>query len=196
MTNGVFCLEGEWDDDLHDRKSVQPLLEMLERLGEIKAIHRNVATRAELKHYLDKWVGTGYQDYWVLYLATHGGKGTLVWSAHEDTTLDHLAELLGDGAKDAYVYLGACKTLLDSQAAQDFVARAKVAGLLGYREDVDWLEGAAFEVILLAWLANHAGRPATIFNRLMERHGDIARLYKFTMVTKNDVLRSEDYPWS
>lgn len=196
MTNGVFCLEGEWDDDLHDRTSVLPVLELLERLGQIKAIHRNVATRGELKHYLAKWVDGGYDDYWVLYLATHGDKGTLVWSAHEDTTLDHLADILGEGAKDAYVYLGSCRTLLDSAAAQDFVERTKVAALMGYRKDVDWIEGAALEVILLSSLANHGGRPTTLFKQLMKRHGGLAQLYDFTMVTKAGVLRGEDHKGS
>lgn len=47
-TTGVLCLEGEWEPDLRKRASVLPVLELLERLGVIKSIHRNVATPDEL----------------------------------------------------------------------------------------------------------------------------------------------------
>ena len=55
-------------------------------------------------------------------------------------------------------------------------------------------EQTEFEVILLAWLASHYGRPETLFKRLMVRHGQLAKLYKFVMVTKNGTLRSQDFP--
>ncbi len=63
------------------RRSVLPMLEYLERLSEIKAIHRDVSTRAELEHYLGKWAQKRYDDYPILFLATHGDKGELQWSS-------------------------------------------------------------------------------------------------------------------
>lgn len=191
--NGVFCLEGEWAPDLRERASVLPVLELLERLGEIRAIHRDVATLPELKHYLRKWAQPRYKDFYVLYLSTHGDKGMLQWSRGNETTLNDLAEMLGRSAERCYVYLGSCLTLFNEKEARAFVEKTGVEAVLGYRKQVDWLEGAAFEVILLAWLANHYGRPETLFKQLMERHGQLARLYKFAMVTKKETLRSQDF---
>lgn len=68
---GIFCLEGEWDPDLRRRKSVLPILELLERLDVARTIHRDVATRDELAFYLAKWGQKRYRDCEVLHLACH-----------------------------------------------------------------------------------------------------------------------------
>lgn len=58
---GIFCLEGEWNpDDLRSRSSVEPILHLLERLKLATAIHRDVASKAELAFYLGKWVQRRY----------------------------------------------------------------------------------------------------------------------------------------
>lgn len=191
--NGIFCLEGEWDSDLRKRTSVLPVLELLERMGQVKSIHRDVSTTAELSHYLGKWAQQRYADYRVLYLATHGDKGLLYWCGKQATTLEELAELLGDSAQGRYLYLGSCLTLFDERQAKAFVEATGVAAIMGYRKEVDWLESASFEVVLLAAIANHHGRPATLFKRLMQRHSGIAKLCKFVVVTKNATLRSQDH---
>ena len=193
-TDGIYCLEGEWDSDLRRRASVLPVLELLERLGELKAIHRDVATRPELEHYLKKWAQVRYDDYRVLYLACHGDKGVLQWSNGNRTSLDDLADILGGAANGCYIYLGSCLTLFEEKQARTFAERTGAAAILGYRKEVDWLEGAAFEVILLSRLAQHYGRPATLFKQLMTRHRDLAKLYKFVMVTQRETLRSQDHP--
>ena len=58
---GVFCLEGEWDRDLRQRMSVEPVLELLERIRLARYIHRDVATITEFEYYLKKWGQKGYQ---------------------------------------------------------------------------------------------------------------------------------------
>jgi hypothetical protein len=146
-----------------------------------------------LEHYLAKWAQARYDDYQVLYLACHGDKGVLHWSKGSDTTLSDLASILGLSAQGCYVYLGSCLTLFDERQTRDFVEATGVAAFMGYRKEVDWLEGAALEVILLSWMANHPGRPATLFKQLMARHRDLAKLYKFVMVTQKETLRSQDY---
>lgn len=197
VTNGVFCLEGEWEPDLRKQASVLPVLELLERLGVLKSIHRHVATLGELEHYVSRWSQARYNDYRVLYLACHGDKGTLYISKGNEITLDQLADQLGDVAVGCYLYFGSCLTLFDERQARMFARSTGAAGVLGYRKEVDWIEGAAFEVILLSYLAEHADgrrRPESLFKDLMKRHGELARLYKFTMATQNDWLRSQDWP--
>jgi hypothetical protein len=188
--NGVFCLEGEWETDLRRRDSVLPILELLERLGEIKWIHRDVATVGEAERYLKRWSQRRYDDYMVLYLATHGEKGTLLWGTRESMTLSQLAKILGDSATDCWVYLASCLTLFNESEIQQFVAQTGVEAVLGYRRAVDWIESAAFDVILLSEMANFSGTPTKFFEKLTARHGELARMLKFVVGTKTDVLHA------
>lgn len=189
--NGVFCVEGEWDPDLRKRRSVLPVLDLLERLGEIKAIHRDVSSNAEAEGYLRKWAQRRYDDYPMLYLATHGDKGKLLWGKRgESMTLANIADVLGDSASGCWIYLGSCLTLFNEPEINDFVAQTGVEAVLGYRKSVDWIESAAFDVILLSRMANHTGRPATFFKDLMARHGELAALLKFVVGTRTAVLHS------
>ena len=75
--NGIFCLEGDWWGSLKHSKqsSVKPLLKLLNQYhsDNVPFIHRDVATRQELEHYLRKWTLKSYQRYPILYLAFHGG---------------------------------------------------------------------------------------------------------------------------
>ena len=48
LTTGVFCLEGDWDDNLRSRQSVEPMLQLLADCGELSYIHRDVATREDV----------------------------------------------------------------------------------------------------------------------------------------------------
>lgn len=195
-TNGVFCLEGEWDADLRKRTSVLPVLELLERLGAIKAIHRKVATTGEVEHYLNLWGQARYNDYLVLYLAAHGDKGRLAWSSRNHTSLDDLAEVLGESAAGCYIHLGSCLTLFNEKQASSFVARTGVRALLGFRAEVGWVESAAFETLLLPKLAEYAPtrrRADTFFNGIMALQGDLARRLKFVMVTADETLRSQHW---
>ena len=194
--NGVFCLEGEWDGDLRKRTSVLPVLDLLEGLRAIKLIHRKVATTGEVEHYLNLWGQPRYNDYLVLYLAAHGDRGWLSWSSHNDTSLDDLAEILGESAAGCYVHLGSCLTLFNEKEARAFVEQTGVRALLGYRAEVGWIESAAFETLLLPKLAEYAPtrRAAkTFFNTIMGLQSDLARRLKFVMVTADGTLRSQDW---
>ncbi|PRY52234.1 hypothetical protein BCF74_13413 [Knoellia remsis] len=190
--NGVFCLEGEWSADLRSRDSVLPMLELLERLAQIKFIHRDVATVTEVQRYLRIWKQKRYSDYRVLYLAAHGDKGSITWSSRNRSGLDELAIALRDTAADRYIYFGSCLTLFNSDEVMRFARATGARGVLGYRREVNWLESAAFDILLLPEIANHSGRPSTVFKRVAKRHGELARHLKFVLSTSTHVLRAQD----
>jgi hypothetical protein len=110
---GIFCLEGEWDPDLRVRDSVQPLLDLLERLSIARTIHRDVATREELRYYLAKWKQKRYRNYPVLYLTSHGESGCLKLGK-ETIDLTELGAMLKGAAKGRVIYFGSCMTLNES----------------------------------------------------------------------------------
>ena len=170
---GIFCLEGQWTDDLRDEGTVQPLLDTLRRLKIAEAIYRDVATRAELDYYVSKWRLKRYADYNIGYFAFHGSPGALHIGTTEVITLEELGELLAGRCEGRLIHFGACATLRVSEERLSRFKRATGAwAVSGFIRNVDWLRSAAFELGLLAE-ANAVSRPATLVRRLGHLQGGL-----------------------
>jgi hypothetical protein len=147
-------LEGQWDDDLSDRTSVRPTLELLERLRVIQFIHKDVATQAELDHYLGRWTLRANAGYSVGYFAMHGTPAKLVLSRRSSVTLHHIAQELDGRCSGRRLYFGSCRVLNASETTmRDFLNQTKAELICGYTKDVDWVESSAFDTVLLTHLA-------------------------------------------
>ena len=170
---GVLCLEGAWDDDLRDRSSVLPALQTLESLGYTSFIHRTASTRAALFDYLERARDADlYSHFEVLQLACHGERGQLLLSDGEAVELAELAEALRaitDHRRIAAVYFGSCLTMgaTDVQL-EEFRRVSRVSHVIGYTEEVDWLESAAFELMVLGALTSYS-RVGDAINHLGSR---------------------------
>ncbi|MGN0064827.1 MAG: DUF6642 family protein [Nocardioides sp.] len=188
---GIFCIEGEWSPDMRERSSVLPLLELLETRGVLTYVHRTAATQNEVAHHLHRWSLELAHEYQVLYLATHGEPGILLWSGRETTSFDELAQFVGD-IRGTYVYLGSCLTLLDTDQGQRFLRGTGAEAILGYRREVDWIEASAFEVVLLPTLAAHEGTPAELFEQLVERFAGIVAEFELVLATPTTTFHGAD----
>jgi hypothetical protein len=154
---GIFCVEGQWHRDLYERGSVVPTLELLERLRRIRFIYRDVATPEELSYFLDRWLLKQYSDYRVGFFAMHGEPGRLCLTDKSTVELDDVAEQLAGRCQDKRLYFGSCSVLKASDAVlQDFLDVSGAAMVCGYTREVDWVDSAAFETVLLDVLANGA----------------------------------------
>ena len=146
---GIFCLEGEWESDLRDSKSVAPLLELLEKLDIATTIHRHVATQSDLEYYLGKWKQKRYAKYSVLYLATHG-LSDAIELADTEYSLNSLGDVLAGACDGRIIYFGGCSTLnITDDELRRYARRLGAKAIIGYTRDVDWLESASFELLLL-----------------------------------------------
>ena len=155
---GIMCLEGDYEESLEDRSSMLPILDLLERVSRdgITYIHRDVGTRAELDYYLRKWIERN--DYYTLYLSFHGTADGIQMSEHDDgtATLEHLADILADAINDCVVHFGSCSVLAaEDQRLQHFLARTGARAVMGYAKDVDWLDSAALDMVVLATLGRY-----------------------------------------
>lgn len=185
---GIFCLEGEWTSDMRHEQSVKPILTLLSQLGVAESIHRDVATRVELEHYLSKFQQKRYDDYKVLYLAMHGYPGA-VHLGRDELTLDELEDLLRGKCKGKVIYFGSCLTLkTEPKRIQEFARATGARAVVGYRKPVDWLESAAFEVLLLDRLTT-GWRSDALFNHLARDHGVFAKSLGLVVATKTQVHR-------
>ena len=122
----------------------------------------DAATRAEVNHLLDRWAGHGtdrlrsYSQYNVLYLSFHGEQGR-IWIPAEKATisLTQLATRLAGGCKGKIVHFGSCH-VLDVDRSRIAAFRRKTGARLvsGYSRDVNWVESAALDMLLLSYLAD------------------------------------------
>lgn len=181
----VFCLEGNWrPDNLALRDSLEPLLQLLERHRLVDYIRRDIATRAELEHYLRIWGSPAYAEYEFCYLAFHGNRGHAVLLDDDRFSLMELAELLRKyrAAKDGVVHVASCYGLhVTEQELQQFLERTRAWAVSGYTKDVDTMEAAAFELLL--------------FNSLSGPWREIAARYASLEATYPDLCGRVGFEW-
>src|SRR4051812_7059344 len=74
----VACLEADWSSRLDNQQTVLPLLELCERQGWIRFLHRRVRDPDDLLTDLEKLTSQAqYQRYRLYFVASHGAEGSL-----------------------------------------------------------------------------------------------------------------------
>lgn len=169
---GVFAFEGDWESDLRDPWSIEPMLHTLQAIGELKCIRRNVATVPELGHYLDKWLQKRYAGYQVGYFGFHGGPGSLWLGGKRYVSLEDLEARIDGRAQGRIIHFGSCSVMrVGESRLKAFQENTGARAVIGYRTDVDSdLNWAAFEILLLEALSRYRqiGAPA---RHLRENYG-------------------------
>jgi hypothetical protein len=153
---GVFCLEGQWLDDLSEKASLRGLLEMLNSWGVVDDfIHRDVGTVEEFCKFAGRW-GEEYEDYELAYFASHGSSSHIWLDSDASVSLEQLGELLEDQCHGRVIHLGGCSTLDTRRSAiEDLRAASGARAVCGYTEDVDTIEAAALEMLLMTTLGSY-----------------------------------------
>jgi hypothetical protein len=64
--------------------------------------------------------------------------------------------MLGDKCEGVVIYFGSCETLnVDRRRVMRFLRNTKALAVLGFRQEVDWLVSASFDILLLYYLQQH-----------------------------------------
>ncbi|YCN55431.1 DUF6642 family protein [Rhodococcus erythropolis] len=177
---GVFCLEGEWEESIESRLSIEPALRLLEARDDIRLVHRDIATLAELEYYLDRWLNTRLRGYDFGYLGFHGSAERLD-VGHEQMSLDDLAELIDGRCQGKVVYFGSCSVLsAPDEVLTNFCRRTGARAVAGYTKNVDWIETAAFELLLVTKLV-HSTNMKPAYTSLCKTYPDMTRRLGFRM---------------
>lgn len=193
---GILCLEGDWDtEDPVNPKTIEPALQFLERLGYVKIHHRNVNTMPELWRHLGLWDSQELDDYRFLYLGFHGSPGFLDISG-DPLGMDTLAAKLEGHCGDRVIFLSSCGALASADdTLQKFCRTTGADAVVGYTADVDFIEAAAFEMILFAILSEISygtKPPRTFYKRVTEQYPEFAYQLGFRVATKTWVSPLED----
>lgn len=162
---GLFCIEGEYDEEIEKRKSVLPILQVLEQQEALRFVHRSAHTVAEFEHHLSRWTAQ-CRHFDVVYLASHGSRDGLHLSDGCDVSLERLASLVGKAGKGAVIHFGSCAVLdRPDDDLKRFLSATGARAICGYTEEVSWLDSAAFDLALLYNLATYS-RAGDALNRM------------------------------
>ncbi len=155
----LVCLESYWTNQLFIEKTVKPFLDGLNPLlrNSLAIAHRHIESMAGLKFYTQYPEGLLWKDplSWdtpLFYLAFHGRPGTI------GTVLDAVGPNLlceafeGYGGYKTIIYFGACSVFKGQKGrkfADDFLQSSKVNAIVGYTEDVDWMDSMIIDMLFI-----------------------------------------------
>ena len=191
---GVFCLETDQWFRQKDRSSFEPVLRLVERYCKTRYEHRDVATEDEFKFFLNKYLAPGYDNFPILYLGFHGGcaedgeDAFVEIGDDKKVPLDRLEKWMAGRCSGRLVYFGSCG-VMDTHGTRlnSFVERSGAVAVAGYREEIDWLESAALDMLALGLLQDVAFTKSSINKFDRELKKTAPGLYKqlgFRLVTK------------
>lgn len=188
---GVICFEGDWDESLEGRASIEPALNLLERTDTIRLIHRNVATEDALKYYIDRWLGAedreGLDGFDIAYFGFHG-QAWEVMVGDTPVSLDTIADIIDGRGAGKYLIFSSCGVLnVDDPILRAFCRRTGAKGVIGYSKTVDWISSAAFEILLLDQLIWRTSvKP--LYESMVQRHEYLAKELGFLVAHANGVF--------
>jgi hypothetical protein len=177
----VYCLEGDWLDDLRKHVSVKPALEFMQLCSGIKYIHRNCATREQIGYYLKKYSGKKYEKFSILYFAFHG-EPHRIRLGKEWITLDELADLSEGLLRGKIIHFGTCSTInIDTRYIKKFLKATGALCVCGYATDIDFLPGSVFDLLLFEICQNY--KDIRFIERDMRRYyGKLIKMLGFRMI--------------
>lgn len=188
---GIYCLEGIWHEDLREKSSVRPILELLHSNQGIDHIYHSCATKEEIEFFIKKWTQRKYNKFPILYLAFHGEKNTILLGDNMTYSLDDLAELLTGKCGNSIIIFGSCSTLaIRKNYLKKFLDRTGALAIGGYQKDVDWLPSVAFEMLILSEMQTNEYSKRGI-SSLENKVNTLARKFRdelqFRMVTAKEL---------
>jgi hypothetical protein len=147
LSKHIFCLEGDWNDDLRSKNSIKSALDFLHDNSKIRYIHRHASTKAEIENRLLEYNKKKYSDYTVCYLAFHG-EPNKIKVGRELMTLDELAEISQGMLKNKIVHFGSCSSLrLNKRYIERFLKKTEALCVSGYKLDFSFIPGTVLDLL-------------------------------------------------
>jgi len=176
----IYCLEGNWSKNPRSNQSVKPILDLLFTFSKVKYIYRKCATKDEFLKGLQTFTQKRYSNYTILYIAYHGRKNC-IYFGNDSITLKEIANVLEDKLSGKIVHFGSCSTLHTSlKNITDFITRTGCSLISGYKKDVDYITGSAFELVYFEIL-QHYNSFRKIQSAVIKKYQNLAENLQFIM---------------
>jgi hypothetical protein len=145
----IFCIEGSWDNDHRDKKSVEKALELLECIEQIHTITRKCYNYETLENLLADSMLKKYNKYSIIYLAFHDEPNSIHLGKHgKKANLEEIANIINGRANGKIVHFGCCSTLDVSQwELRKFLKNTNALAISGYKEDIDFMKSTALDLL-------------------------------------------------
>ncbi len=165
LRRGIYCIETVWFDATSNM-SMRPALDYLHARFNTPYIHRNAVTRDEFLAHLDIWSllpTEGDVQYPILLLSYHGQtegialceleydeEGKLVYPTDCIVSLPEVADAVGN-CDNKVLHFSSCSTVdVGNDVVEEFLDETNASSVSGYREEVDWGDSLAFDMLFLA----------------------------------------------
>lgn len=145
----IFCLEGDWDINLRNSRTISPALNLLEVNCGIEVLHKTCATYEELKTRLNTIVNGDQKSYGrfkLVYLAFHGNSGAIDLGVDE-IHLSELSQFFENAFTDRIIHFGSCKTLSSEREVIEFLEKTNALGIAGYSKDIDFISSTVLDIL-------------------------------------------------
>jgi hypothetical protein len=187
MKKGIYCLEGLWDQNLKDKSTVQPILELLEKSDICNHMYHSCATQDELEFFLKKWKQKKINNKFpILYLAFHGNRGNILITPNKSFSLSQLGNILEGACDGKVIFFASCETLnTDERKIQSFLKQTNAIAAVGYKQEVEWMLATAFELLVLEAFQQDKFDSRGIQNieeKIKTEYGKLHHLVYFRMV--------------
>ena len=108
----IFCIEGSWENDHRDTKSVKQALEFLKCIEKVNCIFKQCNNPSTLKELIFDSMLAKYKKLSILDFAFHGEPNNiLVGKRNGKVNLEEIAEMIGDKANGKIIHFGSCSAL-------------------------------------------------------------------------------------
>jgi hypothetical protein len=142
----IFCIEGDWDINLKNKKSILNVLDFLKNVYNVDYIHKNCATKTEFIYRLEQF--KKYSSFKILYLAFHGTSKKIHFESNETIDLLEIQKILSKSLNDKIIYFGCCKTLKVKDSFLDaFILETHATCIVGFDKDADFFDGSIIDLL-------------------------------------------------
>ena len=146
----IACLESFWNYDVVNRLSVAPILELLSKTNGTSSVYLTCNTMEEFKFNLEIYKRAKGFD--ILHLGFHGYPGG-IYLPDLKIDIETLATLMGRKFRNRIIFFDSCSTLkVEKERIFDFISETEVMMVMGYKKSLNWIDGAATDLLVLEWL--------------------------------------------
>lgn len=185
----IFCLEGDWNDNLKVKSSILPALELLQVNANVESLYKTCSTKTEFFARIHQLLSnkTKYGKYQIIYLAFHGFNGGIQISNDEEITLDEFAEEFEGKLENKMIHFGSCSTLkAHHHEINNFLAKTNALAVSGYQKNIDFISSTVVDILFFELCQNFKSIKA-IDNNMNANYKQLCEQLEFKIYYKSSI---------